>query len=102
MSEKPPAFDENTKLDFSRFHPLDHYLWGCWRRNAWEPIYGRTWYHLKNAWQYKWSSEVRAATLCRAGIGHHYSAGWGRTGPGKEDWKRLPERCVFCGKGRCG
>lgn len=93
----PPPFDENTKLDFSRFHPLDHSLLGCWRRNAYQPIYGKTWYHLKTAWTYKWSSELRAATLCRAGYRHSYASGWARPWPDGE-WVATPERCIWCGK----
>jgi hypothetical protein len=94
----PPKFDENTKLDFSRFHPLDHSPLGCWRRNRFESIYGRTWHHLKIAWTYKWQGDLRAATLCRLGIRHHYGHAWHRPAPGAE-WERItPAHCVWCFK----
>lgn len=58
------------ELDFSQFHPLDHWpgsarcrsLYGGWRN------------HLRMAWDYKWSGDLRSHTLCR--IGRHR---WGRT-----------------------
>jgi hypothetical protein len=87
---EPPDMRE---LDFSRFHPLDHYPLGCWRRNKLEPIYGKTWTHVKHAWAYKWKQQLRSATTCQAGIGHRYSAGWYRDGG---EWKRMPERCIWC------
>jgi len=43
----------DVKLDFSRFHPLDHRPWECWQRNRWAPMYGKTWTHLKYWWMYK-------------------------------------------------
>jgi hypothetical protein len=43
----------DAKLDFSRFHPLDHRLWECWRRNREQSIYGKSWTHLKYWWMYK-------------------------------------------------
>lgn len=67
-------------LDFSIFHPLDHWpgspycrTWpGGWRR------------HLKLAWEHKW----HAATLCRLGW-HKWANGSDSTG-----WKG--QSCWFC------
>ena len=35
------------RLDFSRFHPLDHHPWECWSRNRAGAIYGRTLVHIR-------------------------------------------------------
>lgn len=90
--DTPPQIRE---LDFSRFHPIDHWPWGCWRRNARQPIYGRTWTHVRYAWEWKWRRQLRAATTCRLGR-HLYRAGWQRSPGG--DWAPAAVRCLWCMK----
>lgn len=63
-------FDGYT-LDFSQFHPLDH--WPGDQRCRTLP--GGLRNHLALAWHYKWSSSLAVATLCRIGL-HRPAQGW--------------------------
>lgn len=91
-ARKPPDIDPD-KLDFSVFHPLDHHPWQCWQRNAWQPIYGKTWTHLKYDWEFRRRGQLRAATLCRIGIGHRYGMSWKRQ---DDEMVEAGEHCCFC------
>lgn len=63
MTELP----EMKKLDFSEFHPLDH--WPFRRRcRAYYPRGLKSGlHHMGLAWEYKWSESIREHTLCRLG-----------------------------------
>jgi hypothetical protein len=67
--EKPNI--DPSKLDFSEFHPLDHSPGGRRRRQ----LPGGLRNHLHLAWTFKWSEQLRRATLCRMGR-HHWCTGW--------------------------
>lgn len=69
--------NELPKLDFSHFHPLDHWPWQsrCWSRKV-QPSYsvpfkGGPWHHVKLAWRYKWRDRALGPwfrqVLCRRG-----------------------------------
>ena len=97
MDQQPPDISDDTELDFSRFHPMDHYWWACARRNAHEPIYGGIRVHLMYAWEFKWRQTLRRMTLCRISIGHSYSTAWKHNANG--EWIQVtPRRCVYCHK----
>jgi hypothetical protein len=87
-SWEPPVIRE---LDFSEFHPLDH--WPAGQRCRSLP--GGTRNHLDLAWTYRWSPRLRAATKCRIGR-HHWVQAWQRTESGSETFTA----CSDCGKRR--
>jgi hypothetical protein len=60
------------KLNFSQFHPLDHYPF---EKRCWE-FYGGPVTHIQYGWQFKWKSDIRAHTRCR--IGWHKWTTWRR------------------------
>ena len=41
------------RADFSRWHPLDHRPWECWKRNKESPIYGRALVHIEYELEYR-------------------------------------------------
>jgi hypothetical protein len=77
MSPDPTGPPTIRHLDFSEFHPLDHWpagprcgsLPGGWRN------------HLSLAWTYRWSPQLAAETLCRIGR-HRWCQGWHYGEPG--------------------
>ena len=82
----PPWNIDPDKLDFSQFHPLDHFpasrrcrsLPGGWRN------------HLKMAWDFKWSRELAYYTRCKLGY-HRYGRAWQQS---RGDFRA----CVWCWK----
>lgn len=84
MCDDPPEIPVIRTLDFSQFHPLDHYLLECrgypggWRR------------HLGHRWDFQWKDKLRGWTLCRSG--RHKWVTWYRDG------KLLSTVCAGCGK----
>jgi len=63
------------KVDFSQFHPLDHWP-GTARCRG---FYGGTRNHLSMAWDFKWRAEIKHHTKCRLGL-HEVVQAW-RMGP---------------------
>jgi hypothetical protein len=90
----PPDFDPKTaKLDFSIWHPLDHWpgspycqsLYGGWRR------------HLQLAWDYRWSDRLLKPwhkVTCK--FDHHHIIKIGTRAEG-EEWREW-YMCGYCGK----
>jgi hypothetical protein len=72
LSDGPPNF-EPGKLDFSRFHPLDHTVWQC------RGYPGGIRKHLDYRWSLQWYPGLRRRTLCRAGT-HRPVCYWGPDG----------------------
>lgn len=64
----PPKIDA-SKLIFDQFHPLDHTPFNDRCRSFYPTGRAAGWHHIKLAWDFKWSSELHAKTLCR--IGRH-------------------------------
>lgn len=86
---QPPEIDPN-KLDFSQFHPLDHYLWEPYCRE----LYGGPLNHAQLWWEYKATHWLHEKTLCRIGL-HTYTETWKREQDGTYDeWLS----CVYCWK----
>jgi hypothetical protein len=84
MAEQgPPPRTPVGKLDFSQFHPLDHWPGSAYCRG----LYGGTWNHLKMAWEYRWSGWLAGATLCRVGR-HDVTTVWRRRRP-SDEWTSL-------------
>jgi hypothetical protein len=82
---RPPL--PTDELDFSQAHFLDHPWWSC---RGGPHRHGGLRGHLKVAWQYKWSEQLRAATTCR--LGRHRRV---------EAWQRGRGTffvCAYCGK----
>jgi len=87
-----------VRLDFSEFHPLDHWPWS--RRCLSLP--GGAGRHLRLTWEYRRGPELRARTVCLVGI-HRPRPYWrGRGGPFDPDQHhRRPadgHACIDCGK----
>lgn len=81
------------KLDFSQFHPLDHWPFEvrCYR------FYGGPWHHLKIAWQLRRREELihwfwKHLRLCRP-LGHQWNVFYMR---GRGYWAS----CLPCGADR--
>lgn len=68
---------EIRELDFSMFHPLDH--WPFTRECA--SHYGGWRQHLHLAWEYRWKQEICSWTLCK--IGKHKPSKWTRPSTGE-------------------
>lgn len=66
--ERPPMIRE---LDFSEFHPLDHWP-GCGYCRS---LPGGVRNHLALAWAYKWPDLLARRTRCRVGW-HRWVRGW--------------------------
>jgi hypothetical protein len=64
----PPTIRE---LDFSEFHPIDHLPATARCRS----LPGGTRRHISLAWDYKWPTQIKRATLCRLGR-HQWMPGW--------------------------
>jgi|SRR6266699_2385542 len=94
---------EKPKLDFSQFHPLDHWPWErrCWSKEiqpGWEtPFYGGPRHHLKIAWEYKYRDylliHLHKNLLCHFGK-HYMMKGWN---PHEQEYF---ESCLACGGNR--
>lgn len=87
MNNHPPP--RPTTLDFSQFHPLDHWPW----EPRCQSLPGGRRRHLQLAWEHKdrhWS-RIRRRSLCR--LGHHrITHAWKRKGSPHE-WEWEPIRC---------
>ena len=89
------------ELDFSQFHPLDH--WPGTRDCR--SLYGGTRNHLKMTWDYRRKPELMAYTFCLVGW-HRWRGVWRRREGeqlSKGAWKhRLPdfEACGNCARRR--
>jgi hypothetical protein len=85
------------QLDFSQFHPLDHFP-GTRRCRS---LPGGTLNHLVMDWQYRRQDQLRALTLCKIGR-HGYGGVWQvRDDEDRKNWRdREPdfEVCQSCGK----
>jgi hypothetical protein len=79
-----------VKLDFTRFHPLDH--WPGTLRCRQLP--GGTRNHLTLAWQYKWSRQLAAVTLCAIGR-HRWLTGRRYLNRGTPHETSVPTRTCF-------
>ena len=75
-------------LNFSQFHPLDHWIW---ERRCRE-FYGGWRIHLKYGWDFKWRARLHEETLCRLGF-HKFKPGFHHRASGKH-WTA----CVYCWK----
>jgi hypothetical protein len=73
MTEQGPPRIDADKLDFSEFHPLDHWPGSAYCRS----LPGGTRNHLDMAWHYKWRGILAAETLCRIGR-HEMTTVWRR------------------------
>ncbi|HEX4395453.1 MAG TPA: hypothetical protein VH084_28565 [Mycobacterium sp.] len=86
------------QLDFSQFHPLDHWPGSAYCRG----LYGGTRNHLSMTWSYRRKDQLLAATLCKIGR-HRWRNVWeGRPGE-RRPWKDRPadfEACRSCGQRR--
>lgn len=78
----PPEIDP-TQLDFSEFHPLDHYIWEPRCRDH----FGGPKRHIQLWWWYKFEYTPEKVwhrwVLCRLDR-HQSSKGWGRKDPDSE------------------
>jgi len=91
------------KLDFSGFHPLDHWPWEqrCWSRQVqpgWStPFYGGPLHHLKIAWEYRRRDEIfgllHKYLLCRFDK-HMMTECW------DSKTNKFSEFCAACGGNR--
>ena len=79
--------NEIKKIDFSQFHPLDH--WMLTKRCR--EMYGGWRTHWKYGWAFKWKDDIRRHTLCLVGI--HKAQQWTRVNTGKVSFS-----CRGCGK----
>lgn len=86
---EPPQIDPE-KLDFSMWHPLDHRPFSQRCREH----YGGGRHHLKIAWEFRWSSEMRRFTLCKIGV--HRRGQWTKMKDRKPHYTYVA--CVHCGK----
>jgi hypothetical protein len=84
MAEQGPPRIDADSLDFSQFHPLDHWPGSAYCRG----LYGSWRNHLKMAWGYRWRPQLRSWTLCRIGR-HDITTAWRRRTPDDEwvSWK---------------
>jgi hypothetical protein len=73
MDDGPPRIRE---LDFSDFHPIDHYPGTAYCRS----LPGGFRRHLSLAWEFKWPQALGRATLCRIGR-HRWVQGWVKDKP---------------------
>jgi hypothetical protein len=85
---QPPDL-KNATLDFSEFHPLDHWPGSSYCRE----LPGGVRNHLDLAWQYRWSRRLAEQTKCRFGR-HDPMHGWKRDRPGEE--MRESTSCFNC------
>jgi hypothetical protein len=105
-----------TKIDFSEFHPLDHWPWQrrCWSRQPQgsysAPFKGGPWHHLKLTWQqyrrhqlarllwWRWIQKYR----CPRGV--HRTVIWYHVGPTYSGFIRTcnycPHRCATLANAR--
>jgi hypothetical protein len=81
----PGGPPDTKRLDFSQFHPLDHYLWQC---TGYPGGHRR---HLAYRWEFEWRHRLRSRTLCR--LGRHSPVQWWRRYDGKS-WSA----CAHCDK----
>lgn len=88
---EPPDLT-GKELDFSQFHPLDH---GIWSKEC-PAHYGGRAQHLSLTWEYRWSEELRARTICLVGR-HRRVTMHGRDDPG-EKWAWVQDICRDCGR----
>lgn len=86
MPEQP-----ESNLDFSMFHPSDHWPWEPRCRE----FYGGWRYHIKIAWTYRWKPEIRwwawrpyYLIACRLGF-HSWETWWRRD-------KGYTTLCEYC------
>jgi hypothetical protein len=87
MAEGPPRIRE---LDFSGFHPIDHYP-GTGRCRSLPGGFRR---HLDLAWEFKWPQQLGRATWCRIGR-HKWVDGWAKDVPCslcRNCWKIKPPK----------
>lgn len=84
MTQPPIDID---KIDFSRFHPIDHYPWTARCRS----LYGGGFYHVRIWWGHIGRQYLRAWTVCRLGR-HQPVRAW------REDPKKFSVVCRNCGK----
>ena len=79
------------KLDFSKFHPLDHRLGAVRCRE----LPGGSWQHFRLIWTYRWRDRLRwpwrRLVLCPLGK-HDFELGWQRIG---DQWISGAD-CLFC------
>ena len=85
MAEGPPRIDPD-KLDFSQFHPIDHY----WFEPRCKELYGKRRIHFKYAWEFIHLPRLKSWTLCKVGR-HNYVQWWRHEQP-------LFEACSYCSK----
>ena len=90
---------EIKHLDFSEFHPLDHWPWQrrCWSnklQGGWEtPFYGGPIHHVKLSWQFKWREQVLFRPL-HVVFGKHHFQTWHNEAKGYKTY------CIFCSEER--
>lgn len=91
---EPPKFDRDAKLDFSRFHPLDHYPWQYMCKD----YYGGWRIHMQYWWDLMAKDLLRKWFLCPLWI-HHYQEWW-RPNPLGRDHPMVSAgfMCSGCGK----
>lgn len=83
----PPSFNE---LDFSEYHPLDHYPATRYCRL----LPGGTRRHLEYMWDFKWRRDLHRAFVCPWGR-HKYTKHWSRNRSGEtREWRA----CTYCSK----
>lgn len=91
MAEQGPPRIDADRLDFSQFHPLDHFL-GSRRCRS---MYGSWRNHLSMEWEYRWRPWLTSQTLCRIGR-HSIANAWRRSTPDDEwtSW-RVCRNCAY-------
>jgi hypothetical protein len=90
-TDGPPDFS-SAKLDFSEFHPLDHWPFTAYCRSR--P--GGTRRHLKYTWEFRRRDQLLAPwhwLRCRTGR-HQFVEGWHRADV-DSPWERHVE-CAWC------
>lgn len=92
MRERPQPDPE--KLDFSLFHPLDHYIW----EERCQEFYGGPKRHIQLWWEFIGSHWLHEHTTCKLGI-HTYTQYWSRSSYDSDDWS-TGFSCVYCLKER--
>jgi hypothetical protein len=88
-----PPDPEDVQLDFSQWHPLDHWS-GTARCRT---LYGGWRWHLRIAWEFKWRGQLRTHTLCKLGRHGAYVSGYSRA-PGTQRgvWLEHWPVCPHC------
>lgn len=84
---------DRMKLDFSQFHPLDH--WPASKRCMSLP--GGPKNHMSLAWQYKWRDKLVEpwARIFRCSFGKHKFITWTHRSPLTDKINVVP-RCNYC------